>query len=215
MPLEDEAHLIPPSNLPSILKRAWQDPANRKELPEVRVFNGRFQSIISTLADRDILTHVAWKRALDQLQMLTIEDKPPTAVSVLEILTSARESCSSDLDQMRDTVQMADERVDTLLQREPEMRSWTAQTMVRLVGEDAGPEADPHWWHGGTSVKDAIEEKDEEGYFRVEGTWVRLKHGVVYRWILNDHQRATSGAKKALYHMRYGLWHVRRRYGLQ
>ncbi|KAH6973161.1 hypothetical protein BKA56DRAFT_691883 [Ilyonectria sp. MPI-CAGE-AT-0026] len=142
--------------------------------------------------------------------MLTIEDKPPTAVSVLEILISARESCNSDLDQMRDTIEMADERVDTLLQREPEITSWTAQTMVRLVGEDAGPEADPYWWHGGTSVKDAIEEKDEEAYFRIEGTWVRRKYGVVYRWIRNDQQGATSWAKKALYHMRYSLGGVQR-----
>lgn len=202
MPLEDEAHLIPPSSLPSVLKRAWQDPVNRKVIPEVQVIHERFHRIISTLADRHPLTHVAWKRALDQLRMMTIEEKPPTAISVIEILTSARKSCNSDLDQLRDTIELAEERVDALLQREPEIRSWTAQTMVRLVGEDAGPEADPHWWHGGTPVKSAIEMKDEEAYFKIEGTWVRLRYGVVYRWMRQDQELATVWAKKALYHMK-------------
>lgn len=68
------------------------------------MFHERFHSIISTLADRYALIHVVWKRALDQLRIMTIEDAPPTAALVIEALTSARLSCNSDWDQLRDTI---------------------------------------------------------------------------------------------------------------
>ncbi|KAH6970884.1 hypothetical protein BKA56DRAFT_735697 [Ilyonectria sp. MPI-CAGE-AT-0026] len=170
MPLEDEAHHIPPSALPNIMALASMDPCNRAALPEPLVVPGTLRGIISTIAGRPNLAHVAWSRAAPQLQEMAtdLEDTLPTVRKVLKVLKSAKSRYWLDWELLNDLVKQTETDIGVLLGRDSSPRSWIGQAMDRMVGEHADPEPSRNWWPNHEETGNRIEENSPDAFASID-----------------------------------------------
>ncbi|KAK7421623.1 hypothetical protein QQX98_002090 [Neonectria punicea] len=98
MPLEGAEHLLPPNSTANAIVMALRDPRNIPLLSEPLLTTQYLENIINVLKHRPILrTHVAWQRALTELQEKSRRGAHMKALAVLEILESAKDSYMEDL----------------------------------------------------------------------------------------------------------------------
>ncbi|KAL6354173.1 hypothetical protein LRP88_12507 [Fusarium phalaenopsidis] len=182
MPLENEAHLIPPSAISNILMRALRNPANRliviqdPVVPDLVV-----QGIIARLMQRPKLCHVAWGRALEGLEaMAAAATGLLDALGILEELNNAKANCEGDWETLAEPARAASDDIEVLLV-EPRVTKWVAQFMCRLIGVDAGPQSDEKWWTGDSQPREAAAAVGKDLYMRIDQTFRRLMAGHVVK----------------------------------
>lgn len=169
MPLESEDFPWP-SALQNLMAIALKDPYNRAALPEALVLPETLLGIISTIAGRPNLAHVAWSRAAPQLQEMAtnLENTRPTVRKVLEVLKSAKSSYWSDWRSLNDLVQQAETDIGVLVGRDSSPISWIGQAMVRMVGEHADPEPSRNWWPNHEETGNRIAENSPDAFASID-----------------------------------------------
>ncbi|KAF4969164.1 hypothetical protein FSARC_3540 [Fusarium sarcochroum] len=174
MPLENEAHLIPPAAMASVLQRALQDPSNRSLMPEPVAPIDRLNSIMDLLRERPKLSHVVWKELFDQVEQMTVPGNELSILVLLGAMTDAKESFARDSGFLTDFIRTAPDDTALLL---GQVTSWCAQYMCRMVRVPAATEADANWWSNEAN-REAARNHDVRVYIHVDGAHRRFSEGL-------------------------------------
>ncbi|KAM5342152.1 hypothetical protein ACJ41O_015183 [Fusarium nematophilum] len=164
MPLEHDAHLIPPSSSPRIVARAFQDVRNCRVVPVLLLPSSQLTAIISALNDRPKLSHVAWSRALNHLAQMESPERLCTVLSVREELVTARAQYIEDLEELQDLLRRWS--VNAMLAENRPVYDWPAQHMRRMVGTPAGLASDPDEWEDNAGLD--MEDEEEEALLHID-----------------------------------------------
>ncbi|KAF5022160.1 hypothetical protein F66182_5795 [Fusarium sp. NRRL 66182] len=188
MPFEDEAHLIPPSAIPSVISRALQDPGNANLFPQPLVPAATLQQIISDLETRPKYTHVAWQRALNKLNSMV--DRPTPTLEIVEILDRYIASCESDFDGMVGFIEQAQSSLEVFFITEPYVRSWLHQYQCRLVSIEADTVADGTWWDD-TGSRLAEAWRNRVALMYIQQSSLQIKEALDHRFSGNPNHPAS------------------------
>ncbi|KAJ4328574.1 hypothetical protein N0V84_000933 [Fusarium piperis] len=151
---------------------------------------------ITILKGIDSNTHVAWKRALDQLESLCASDTTATASDVGAILLEARGSYLIDDDELTHFLRKAKKECLYVLSQKYPVRSWLTQCMARMFGVDAPSVPDENWW---TTAREQIELGDDKRSFSLTDlAWRRLIEAGRHFESGGSHKKAKIGAKRVI-----------------
>lgn len=97
-----------------------------------------------------------------------LEDTLPTVRKVLEVLTSAKSSYWLDWELLSGLVETSEENINILVNRDTSPKSWICQAMARMVGEEAGPAANPNWWRDQLPSRNRIHENSPGAFAYID-----------------------------------------------
>ncbi|KAJ3466603.1 hypothetical protein MRS44_004167 [Fusarium solani] len=98
--------------------------------------------MVTILKTRGQLSHVAWKRALDELRKLLLLPQDPSAFIPLHILGVAKKACDEDFEHFGDFIHQAEASLTLLVNKQRPVSAWSAQCMARMVSFEASHEDD-------------------------------------------------------------------------
>ncbi|KAI8722754.1 hypothetical protein NCS52_00420200 [Fusarium sp. LHS14.1] len=124
------------------------------------------QRMISILDTRGQLTHVAWGKALEELQKIVLLPEEPSAFLPLDILSAAKKACIKDLEHLSDFIHQSVENPMLLLNKQRPVSGWSAQCMVRIVGTEASQEDNSNWWLT-SSISESVEKLCERAWISI------------------------------------------------
>ncbi|RSL56397.1 hypothetical protein CEP54_008875 [Fusarium duplospermum] len=136
MPPCGEVDFLPPVTGPELVALALKDPRNHPLMG----------GLVTILKGIDPDTHVAWKKALAQLEALHASNTIATASDVLAILIEAKVSYVEDRDGLSHFLFTARKNPRYVMSQEEPAIPWLAQCMARMFGIDAPLEPDENWW---------------------------------------------------------------------
>lgn len=186
MPEETYDHSAPPISGPKLVRRALKDPRNH--------FWMGGPIIILKGIDPD--THVAWRKALDQLEALGAFSNTVTFSDVSTILFEARRSYLADWDELAYVVKMGKEDCHYVLNQEEPVMPRLAQCMARMFGVQAPSEPDENWW---ATAREHVELGNDERFFSLTDlAWRRLHEANRHFEKSGFDAKAKTGAKKVV-----------------
>ncbi|KAI8675627.1 hypothetical protein NCS57_00464400 [Fusarium keratoplasticum] len=157
--------------------------------------------MVTILETRGQLSHVAWKRALDEFRKLLLLPQDPSAFAPLHILSVAKKACDEDFEHFGDFIHQAEANPMLLVNRQRPVSAWSAQCMARMVGFEAGHEDDSEWWMT-SGMMVWIENLDDDVYFRIHYTRRRFLQAHELCYSLGDIEKGREVACKGLHHMK-------------
>ncbi|KAJ4328576.1 hypothetical protein N0V84_000935 [Fusarium piperis] len=145
---------------------------------------------------RGQLTHVAWAKALDEMQKLLLLPEAPSAFLPLAILSMAKKACMQDFEHLGDFIYQAGENQMLLVNKQRPVSGRSAQCMARMIGFEAGEEDDM-----GCGTFESVEELDEEAYIRIHYALRRFTEAHDLCHCIGDIEKGLEVALKGLHHM--------------
>ncbi|EEU37293.1 uncharacterized protein NECHADRAFT_78418 [Fusarium vanettenii 77-13-4] len=100
------------------------------------------ERMVAILEARGLLSHVAWKKALEELRELLLLPEGPSAFVPLHILSVAKKACDEDFEHFGDFIHQAEANLALLVNKQRPVSGWSAQCMARMVGFEASHEDD-------------------------------------------------------------------------
>lgn len=186
MPEEEFDNSLPKNAGPKLVKRALRHPRNHP------LMGGP----ITILKGVEANTHVAWKKALYQLEELCASNTTATASDVSTILFEARGSYLADYDELTYFLDTAKKDYRHVLAQDHPARLWLAQCMARMFGVDAPSDLDENWW---ATARERVELGDDERFFSLTDlTWRRLLETNRHFKRGGFHEKVKIGAKKII-----------------
>ncbi|KAI8682089.1 hypothetical protein NCS55_00463300 [Fusarium keratoplasticum] len=185
-PEETFDHSAPSISGPKLVRRALRDTRNHPLMGgPIIIFKGIKPD-----------THVAWRKALDQLEALCASNTTATASDVSTILFEARGSYLADWDQLTYFLEMGKKDYRYVLNQEEPVMLWLAQCMARMFGVQAPSEPDGHWW---AAAREHVELGNDERFFSLTDlAWRRLLEANRQFKRGGFDEKAKIGAKKVV-----------------
>lgn len=159
------------------------------------------ERMVAILETRGQLSHVAWKRALEEMRKLLLLPEGPSAFVPLHILSVAKKACDEDFEHFGDFIHQAEANPGLLVNKQRPVSAWSAQFMARLVGFEASHEDDSEWWMA-SAAKALIEDLDEEVFVRIRDARCRFLQAHELCYSLGDIGKGREFAYRGLHHMK-------------
>ncbi|KAI8680702.1 hypothetical protein NCS56_00476100 [Fusarium sp. Ph1] len=153
------------------------------------------------LKTRGQLSHVAWKRALDELRELLLLPQDPSAFVPLHIVSVAKKACDEDFEHFGDFSHQAEANLTLLMNKQRPVSAWSAQCMARMVGFEASHEDDSEWWMASVA-KALIEDLDDNVFLRIHYARGRFSDAHHHFYALGDIEKGREAALTGLRHMK-------------
>ncbi|KAL6361055.1 hypothetical protein LRP88_04517 [Fusarium phalaenopsidis] len=138
--------------------------------------------MVTILETRGQLSHVAWKRALDEFRKLLLLPQDPSAFAPLHILSVAKKAYDEDFEHFGDFIHQVEANPMLLVNRQR-------------------PVSACEWWMT-SGMKVWIENLDDDVYFRIHYARRRFLQAHELCYSLDDTEKGREVACKGLHHMK-------------
>ncbi|KAL2689115.1 hypothetical protein Neosp_003167 [[Neocosmospora] mangrovei] len=159
------------------------------------------ERMVAILETRGLLSHVAWKKALNEMRELLLLPECPSPFVPLQILSVAKKACDEDFEHFGDFIHQAEANPALLVNNQRPVSAWSAQCMARMVGFEAIHEDDSGWWMA-SATRALIKDLDNpDVYIRIHFARDEISEAHHHFYALGDIEKGRKVALKGLHHM--------------